>query len=261
MEWRDWLLWALLASGLLDIIPGLLLPNDGRIVGFGNSNLTGGHLALLAPLTITAWRKWPRARWLLAACIVGAGVVFVGTQSRGGALSLLTVAAALLLLGKKSLVVSVVACGLALAIAILQLPVGAASTVQRFYLWKLALDCWRSYPWWGIGLGQFEGVCRASAGSIPLFNPAWCIHPHNTPLRILAEAGIAGEAGVVVTLAIVEWALILRWRVADRARRQELAIYIASLAGVIPQSLIDDLLYFPHYWLTVVSLAILALEG
>jgi O-antigen ligase len=261
-NWRNWLLAGLIASGSLDIGLGLLSPlnEKGRVVGFGNSNVTGGHLALLAPLAILAWQKWPKTRLLLIMWLGGAGVVFVGTQSRGGALALLTAAVVLLLAGRASPILGGAAAAMAGSIAVLQLwvkRVGAGSSVQRLWEWVLAWRCFQSAPIFGVGLGRFEAICRASH---PVFDPKWCIHPHNTYFRILAETGIIGAAAVLILALAFAWLMLRRWRAAGKEIRQELAIYIASLVGVAAHAVVDDVLYFPHQLLSVIAVMILAME-
>ena len=107
-------------------------------------------------------------------------VCAVLTGSRGGQLVFLTVLGAYFLnrFGKKGLLLGAVLAAPLLLLGGRSGEEASSSTLERLDCWASALSIWRSHPFLGVGLGQFDEYNYMTA--------------HNSYLLALAELGLPG---------------------------------------------------------------------
>ncbi|WP_370617612.1 O-antigen ligase family protein [Mumia sp. Pv 4-285] len=100
----------------------------------------------------------------------------------------------------------------------------AASSDERFGLWRDALDMWEAHPFLGAGVGQYqtwEGV-GLPPGVAPI--------AHSTYLSLLAETGVLG---IMCFLGIVLPVVVLLVRKVARTRDAVSAFLLAGVVGVL----------------------------
>lgn len=246
-----------LPGGLLDLIPQRILSFwNPESTGF-SANLTGGLLALFAPVTVAyAWAaSWPlRLRklplavllWLLTA---GEVLVLILSQSRG-AIAAFAVALVAVAIGRDRrwawlLLLGTLAVALAWAFAGAQPTVelllgGAAdsavsSAEGRLELFSRGLYMVQDFSFTGVGLGMFSRV-------LPLLYPLFLVgpdteiaHVHNMYL----QAGIDhGLPGLIAFLAMLLLLAIMGSQAIRHSRKQAWEpLAIGLLAGLVAYSL------------------------
>ncbi len=210
-------------------------------------------LALLWPLAAAGGLRAGAPGWLAAPMAVGAVVAALTFDSDAPALAVLLAGAAGLAVwrwprGGPS-VAAIVAAGLFLAMPALVWLVrqsGAYETLQqavplswsmRMGYWSHAIDWIADHPLRGWGL-------EASR----MFAPGIQLHPHNGPLQLWLELGLAGAAA-----AAAFWALALR-----RLARQAPDLAAAAMAASAAVYLLFGALNFgvwQEWWLALGALA------
>jgi len=182
------ILWGALA-GLYSLAALMTYPMRGidRMYGFGgfmdNPNPAGYTIAALVVLSCTWWPQKLSGRviWaLLQACSV-AFVIMTG--SRGSIVSLMAVAAVVVLLGGGRFyrALAIIALVAAVALAIFEPSILQRGDSERMVLMKGALALIHHHPWLGIGLSSDYEV---SAGGV-IFS-----HCHNLILDTAVQYGI-----------------------------------------------------------------------
>ncbi len=129
---------------------------------------------------------------------------------------------------------------------------GDESISTRIYMAGSMLDMIEDNPVWGTGLAAFDR-------EYPYYRNAYAsrtiLRPHQIPLGLWSEAGIAGLIAQLGMLIAVGFTLF-----ADRRKRPFSAYESVALAGIVcmsVQSLFQYYLYFEYLWLFV-ALAVAA---
>lgn len=220
---------AALSLGTMAVV-ALVSPewDAGRLIGGGgnyrDSNDFALALCMVLPMFLCAWRTAERSfvRVLMLGMIPVVLVAIVLTQSRGGFLALgVTLGAwALFTRGrvfKIALAPAAVLLFLALApattldrITSIQKYSHDSSARDRLSSWKVAWRIAEDRPLTGVGPGNFIAVYDRYTNDFRAPHVA-----HNTPLQILANAGIPALA---VFLALLTYGVVTAARLASRAR-------------------------------------------
>jgi len=118
--------------------------------------------------------------------------------------------------------------------------------------WALALRLFWESPWLGTGWGEFAGAAFSIGLPAPLatMTPIWS-SPHNTPLQILAEAGLAGA--LIAVAAALRWGLATLRRL--RAEASPTVWWSLACVGIVA---IHSLLEYPLWYAHFLCLAALA---
>ena len=209
----------------------------------GNPNFVAALMAGTAPLTAWLLVSAPasRARWLAGSALACQVLALAVTGSRGGALGLVTGAAAWFLLtaGRRPAALAlagIVAGGLLLAISPAR-PLGE-TLAGRLYIWRVAWPHAWERPLVGRGPGAFEvsyaaweGAARqahGTGGERPRFaGPQQ--HAHNDYLEALVERGLPGAASLAGVVCLV---LFTAWQARGRSVVAAGAASVAALAAV-----------------------------
>jgi O-antigen ligase len=145
-------------------------------------------MALVVPLILAlGWRPWSRARLLAAACLVAVtGIVMVASEAE--------------VLRKHEANVE-----------------ANRMLAFRGEIWAVALGTWREYPWFGVGMDNFDRMTPyrkrlAETPQTPNMSIAltFAVHGHSLFLNTLAERGLVGSAALGTLLAFLGLALFLR---------------------------------------------------
>jgi O-antigen ligase len=222
------ILWGGLA-GLYSLAALIAYPMRGidRMYGFGgfmdNPNPAGYTIAALVVLSCTWWPQKLSARvaWaLLQACSV-AFVIMTG--SRGSIVSLMAVAAVVVLLGGGRFyrTLGVVAILAAVALAIFEPSILQRGDSERTMLMKGAIDLIHQRPWLGIGLSSDYEV---SAGGV-IFG-----HCHNLVLDTAVQYGVVFTA---LWIWLWLWLGYRAWR--HRAESLGMAILMIWVFATVAQ--------------------------
>lgn len=239
-------------------IGGLSLPptlHEVRLP-FGHNNPAGGYAVLLIPL---AW-AWGNTvvqrdlRWALRALAVGLGGYALLTQSRGAYLGLVALLGFTVLfwllrsdvrlrfpnrlqpvLRPRWLLLGAGLISILAVVVLFQIIIAPANPnpndISRLDLWISAIDMFRDYPLFGVGLRQYQGErlhylnWHLSSGYLMLE------HPHNLLFLLIAEGGVVvltAAIAVMVRFARVGW---YAWQNAPpRQKRRLEGILVALLA-------------------------------
>ncbi|MFK3972255.1 O-antigen ligase family protein [Pseudomonas sp. NPDC087358] len=222
------ILWGGLA-GLYSLAALIAYPMRGidRMYGFGgfmdNPNPAGYTIAALVVLSCTWWPQKLSARvvWaMLQACSV-AFVIMTG--SRGSIVSLMAVAAVVVLLGGGRFyrILAIVALVAAVALAIFEPSILQRGDSERMILIKGALELIAQRPWLGIGLSSDYEV---SAGGI-VFG-----HCHNLILDTAVQYGVIFTA---LWVWLWVWLGFRAWR--HRAESLGMAILMIWVFATVAQ--------------------------
>jgi O-antigen ligase len=231
---------------------------------FEDPNYLAAMLAaavLVALFKLVAAESWPRAGvWAVAAGVCSLGLY--ATYSRTGVVG---VAIGLPILwltapkGRKGWVFAVLAAG---AAAVLVASPGVvldrfstiagnnadASAMTRVYMAASTTEIVRDYWMFGTGLGAFDMAYPAYRVAGSSFS---VIRPHQLPLALWAEMGVAGLfAQLLLTFAVVRhvWAARMGGFSLDQR------IGIALTASFAVQSLFQYFLYFEFVWFSIAVL-------
>jgi O-antigen ligase len=258
--------------GVPDILDGIVARTTGpRIVGHvGQGNLYAGYVALGEASLLYLYGRGRLARGLalpIAALLIVASAY---SQSRSAILFSLWIAVLAwwvarsaqpiwhgharrawilfaVTLGAMALLPSLhEALGMrTMPFAIERLADGAGWRAEpRPDAWLLALRLFVDAPWLGTGWGEFSGAAFR-AGLPPTLaatSQIWT-SPHNTPLQVLAKAGVIG--GVIVAAGVLGWV-----RDAASATRRDPSLahwWVAAVVGVVGlHSLVEYPLWYAH---------------
>lgn len=138
-----------------------------------------------------------------------------------------------------------------LAAVLLSLGVGGRGADLRTLLWQFALDGFSRHPLFGQGLFTY-GHSLPSYWSVPPQQPH--SHPHNLPLLILAELGIAGALVGAVTLVLIWRAGRYNWQLQRASDRWGWAGAASGLVGLLVHHLFDTPAMMPAIALTAIVL-------
>ncbi len=210
-------------------VGAVLVSGSANILGV-QKNPAGGYLAT-ALIVVLVLR--PGRRWLLYAPLFAIGAL--ATQSRGALLGLAIAAGVTVLVvryGERSRLLAVfAAAAAALYLAYLNLP-GAARTrlldtsANKDFAIRFrtefqadAFDVFRSSPWLGEGVGNYQGGRRFPGVT----------DPHQVLYLTLAEGGVILLIGILVLFAVSLWAAFRRMKLTALAVAA-LAVQVATLA-------------------------------
>lgn len=225
----------------------------------GNPNVLGGFLAVMAVAAIAAlaffWadlRPATRAALVVLALECAAAVLYTGTRASllglvVGAVALVVFAFHLALRVPRRVAVGIA--GACLGLGVIATPlVGStlvgerlrdltrfdASTQERLYLWRSALQLIAARPLLGVGPDNFVvGYPAARAPETARISGADTLSrsAHSWVLRIATDAGLAGLAAYLALLAAGAW---FAWR----ARTRVAAFAMATLAAHLGQGVV-----------------------
>ena len=174
-------------------------------------NMLGAILILLLPFPFLGIKRyWNRSKGLLIIAVLASSVglwALFATQSRGAFMGLVAGVFiwALCQIKNKRLNIrkAFVAIILMAIIAMFLSPVmlkRASDTGaiqgdrERMMMWQSAIHMWKDYPFFGVGLGNFN--CNYRDGYVlPEAKEPDVATPHNTLLNYLTEAGVLGGIG------------------------------------------------------------------
>ncbi|MEO6407381.1 MAG: Wzy polymerase domain-containing protein [Burkholderiaceae bacterium] len=98
---------------------------------------------------------------------------------------------------------------------------------SRFAIWSNTLELIRAHPWTGVGFGEFNFAW--SLTPFPKRPIAFFDHTHNLPLQFAVELGMPLA---LVVLALLGWALVRAWRIAQDADASGASALRANQPGV-----------------------------
>lgn len=227
---------------------------------FNNPNIFGNYLvcnACLALLVRDSWlgRRWPLVHWsaVLAVPLLVTAVVVTG--SRGSMLAIAGATATIVLLYSRRVSTSrivggVAAIGTAMAAIVAALVYSGATFLthlhqrlfkdleNRFEMWSVAAEAFRSSPLVGIGYGQLPGYMHLQTGRE--------YAAHNVYMTIGAEVGLFG---LVAFLGLLAWVLLDGWRL---ARTEPAVVFLAAVVGATAvQGIGTDVDNFRTLWIVV----------
>jgi O-antigen ligase len=199
-------------------------------------------LVTLIPMLIAVVFTFSRSSWLslalgLAVCIALAPS---RVRLRIGAAVLGAAVVGALVLGPARIVARLASIG--------DLSAGTSSGT-RLLLAQATVDMIRDRPVFGVGLEAFsEAYSRYRRPEAPVD----ISHPHQVPLTLVAETGVAGALAQAVVL--IALAAAVRARMRDGLTETDVAA-VGGLAAILLSGLLQYVLYFEVLWLTVGLLA------
>lgn len=200
----------------------------------------------------SANRSWNKLFWLILAGMISVSVI--GTYSRSGFISIVSVLFIFIILGNKRAIIPSVFVGAVLLAVVISIPQlhdrifsiekeVSGSGSGRFYLWKTALDMWLSSPIIGNGLYAYYESHGAA---------------HNTYLQLLAETGLIGTLLFLsVVLIAIGYNLKTKRNYAD-SKAPDVVFAKIILTGLIGMSLMMNTISYQDiklYWLCCASTA------
>jgi O-antigen ligase len=205
-------------------------------------------LASLAPMLAVVALTYSRSSWL--ALVLGL-LACVALAPRGlrVRLAVFVVAAGIVgvaLVGPSSL--------LARVTSIFELESGSSSAT-RLLMAEAMVDMIADRPVFGTGLEAFTEAYSTYRlpGALVAVS-----HPHNVPLALIAETGIAGLIVQIIAITAVLSAVRRRWR----AGPSDVDVWIvACLVALFASAVLQFVLYFEPMWLVVGVLAGAALDA
>lgn len=297
------------------------LNDGGRILAvYGSANSIGLFYDYVLPIGLSlfifqlrlAARK--QAEWWLCALLVAGFVPLIGvvilSQSLGAALALPMALLFILALSLRSRKILLIGGGILLALVLVGGIVlrnqlvefitswhsgsrGVGTFTKRYYLWIVALNMIRAYPWFGVGMDNWlchytaNNICPASQGVkhfviyiIPgthvgtgLGQEQTLSHPHDIFLHVWVSMGIFGLLAFLAILALFFWlfARIVR-TVRSSASRDVTTLEWAVLGvggsmvaalfqGLIDSSFLEQDLAFCFWMLIAALLTLRVLTG
>lgn len=278
---QTWLLAALLASSLVQVIVGVfsVVIHHTPILqaGFVNPNELACLLVLGSTIALSVLllhRKPPRfqktCEIILGVTYIGLGVAVLSLQSRGGAFGLVVTGFLLTMLRNKK--ASLLFLALMLAAFILPLPRGSLLTqlqkrgdafaYQRVDIWQSSLKMFSDHPITGVGLGMFKYYGAAYnfpvAHQIARYGKRLDL-AHSDFLQISAESGSIGLLLVLSGLLTLGVISVRQLRTSTIA--WPIAAASVGLLGVMVQGLVSTLLLSPALAMSGVVLAVILSDG
>jgi len=228
---------------------------------FDDPNYYAGMLSagfIAAGALTTYARRWSTAIfWAAVAAVCGAGILVTFSRTAWVAVAVGLVVLALTAPPhlRKWLVGAGIACVIALFLyapgPIIDRLTSSAdvsgdrSVATRVYMAESMVEMIRENPVWGTGLAAFERV-------YPYYRKTGAdrtiARPHQVPMGVIAEMGIAGLLALVVLVVGLGWTYLAPGR--RRLWMGESAA-LAGLACMFVQSLLQYYLYFEYLWLFV----------
>lgn len=125
------------------------------------------------------------------------------------------------------------------------------SNSDRIFMWKAAVEMFKSNPLFGVGLGNFYIF-------YPQYRSSWAdlmnTSAHSNYFQILAELGIIGLISYLITLIVPYWYLLKTRSLQKYIREASLFIYCASLSFLM-QGFFDHNLFVVRtsilYWISI----------
>ena len=240
IDTQDRLRWLLITLGLAVgaiVLKGgywaLIHAFQDRVYGPGGSAYGGNNeFAVVTTMAIPLLVFWFRSlrrepwRWAIAALVMLAFVAALSSWSRGGLLSVITVAVLLVFQGRRKwLAVPILAIGLGLLFVglpdawfarmqTLSAPGADDSAASRLVMWRIGWNYALSHPWFGSG---FESWVLFAPPDVEF--RAW----HSAYVQVAAEHGLVGLALYVSLIGGTLWSLLhlmMRGEPANSARRE-----------------------------------------
>ncbi|RDK05937.1 PglL family O-oligosaccharyltransferase [Cupriavidus lacunae] len=119
----------------------------------------------------------------------------------------------------------------------------------RGALWTHALAMFRSYPWFGVGWGEFGWAQFQQLQQVGV-KVEMSLHAHNAILDLLAKTGIVGTAGVGVILLAWLWRVIrVRLWHGDSEARKQTVLVLTWLAMLCAHSMLEYPLHYLYFFL------------
>jgi len=227
---------------------------------FGSENEYAAYLLGILGPAIAFWFLARRRLYklLLSVFIFLVLVNLIGTGSRGGLLSFLTLCFVWLLCARLPLKWPIVAmlipaCGAALFLlpqVFEQFRSGftmeAVTTDPRWYLYQMELAMWRDHPLTGGGFGTF--YLSYGKYHIP-GSPFWPLTGHNVPLQMLAEIGLPGSLLWLAVCGSIAYALIWAIRLSRDRFSWFLSVgLLSSVCSYLLNMLMENSLGQSHFW-------------
>jgi O-antigen ligase len=276
----DWVVWVVIGTGVLNgavalaqyFIPGFEFgnvrsvnqaPGTGVVLRrtgalFWDPNYLAGFLCitfLAAVVLFVHARRWSVAGVSLAsAAVIGGGllVTFSRTGWVGAAVGLVVVA----LTAPKGRRLPMILAGVLLVTVVMAVSPGLIldrvasigeveedmSNATRYYMALSSVGMIRDYPVFGTGLAAFDMAFETyrEPGTLTV------IRPHQLPLSLWAEMGVAG---LLAELALLASLVATFWRRRTRGPNVYEVIAAAGLVSLLVQSLFQYYLYFEYLWL------------
>lgn len=241
---QRWLLGALVASTLAGLAFGYwrLWSGAGKsgylqLYSVGHVNHTAIYIAIMlgvcASWLFAGWRSWPSGRRTVAvtiAALVFASLMMTASRAAISVAFLLTLVLALAWWPRSRVPLMASAVTLAVASALLlgyggeiarkQALSAAADNVllARDGIWRMGLEGWRKYPWFGVGKDNYGQITpeRARAWKTEAGEPydasrySTSSHGHSLYVTTLVERGIVGFAALAAVLLAALAALLRR---------------------------------------------------
>lgn len=254
----QWVVWALVGSALLALLLALgqlWTRGHGRLElnSVGHVNHSALYLAIMLGLSASWLFSGPRRVLAAAVSVLFLVALFVGASRAGVVVGLCTLVLLALAWWRRSRLPAA-AIGAALAVTIVIGALGGAEVLERHEAnvkaghtlayrdraWGLAVDIWKAYPLFGVGMDNF-----ARAGARP-DDPLRFLYPHahNLYLNALAERGLVGAAPLLAV--IVLWPVWLaRLRPGPGSNSEEWLVwggalgawFVSAVAGLVNTTL------------------------
>jgi len=211
-----------------------------------SSNITGGTLAMLLPVSV-AYLLFGRGLLVRLGALLEVGIVgsiILLTQSRGAIVALAAGIAAMLVAHNRRWLIAALALAIVGVLALQfagvdslltsgwdTAAVSAVHSAQaRLELWSRGLMMLQDFPFTGIGFGMVVEVMPVLYPTFMTSNDAGAEHVHNLYL----EAGVdLGFPGLIATLAFLLGLFYLSWRAAQRAGGTELEPLALGMLGTV----------------------------
>jgi len=226
---------------------------------FYDPNYLAGFLSVGVTTAAAVLVHSRRARVALSATavLVLSAAALIATYSRTGWIGALIGIVAVVLTAPRRRRVMLVVLGLAVVLIAVAVAPGAItsrfssildyrrdmSNATRVYMigsaLQMARDNWQS----GTGLGAFAVAYPAYKNPLAL---GYILKPHEVPLALAAETGVAGVVAVFALLGGMVWVFF----VSRRGRWTTLqSVALAGVLALMVQSLFQYNLYFEYFWL------------
>ncbi len=247
-------------GGIKMLRAGGFFEDPNYLAGF----LSVGFVGAFA-MMVFARRRAHIAAWLAAAVIVGTALV--ATFSRTGWVGALVGCAAVGIVApreRRAWILGLAALVLVAAFAVAPDQVleraesvgdieRDQSVATRYYMTFSAQDMIRDMPVFGTGLGAFDKA-------YPRYRRAGTmtdvVRPHQIPLALWAETGIAGLLAEVVLLAAI---VRIFWRKRPKGWTDLESVALGGVCALLAQVLFQYYLYFEYLWLYL-ALAVIAVR-
>jgi O-antigen ligase len=262
--------WALSAAGALAGAYALIQVADLDPLGWaargvevraatstlGNTNFTGGFLALVIPIVLSLWFMEPERRVAVGTCAVLILAGLAASRSQGGyaaAVTGLLLTGAFLLTGPKRVLLllgaGIAAAGVAAVVVVgMVRPESVPGTIElRGRWWQAAAEATMESPLVGRGPSAFalEHSQHRTVQDVAATGSVVEADPHSVPLSFAAGAGVLGLAGFAFALF---WLLRAGYRAASASLAA--AGFLGGVGAYVAQALvsIDTVALRSSFW-------------